>query len=1537
MGKIDLPNTPGWGEDMDAEGPRTIVVGVGASAGGLEALRTLLTHLRPNGKIAIVVAQHLSPTHKSMLRALLERETTLTVTEIQSGDVPRPDTVYITPPNSDLEYRQGQLVLSMPQKAVGPKPSINRFFCSLAEELAEQSIGIILSGTGADGAEGLLAIHLRGGITIIQDPASAKYDPMPQAAQHGLRVDHSLPEPAIAELLLRYARDGSLPSVPSDDPATKTFATRIIDLVRDRTGFDLSAYKASTFQRRVRRRMDKLHLLEPEQYLAHLERDENEPPALAREILVSVTEFFRDVAAFEALEKALQRVVDDASSRHLIRVWNPGCATGEETYSIAMLLEEAFESRGLSPKFQIFATDIDERALQLARQGTFSAEGVVPIPSHLCRKYFTELGGFFTAVKPLRDRIIFSKHNLVTDPPFSRIDLISCRNLLIYLNGPLESQALRMFHYSLNPSGLLFLGQAETIDPQRDMFTELDRGARIFRSMHDPRRRYHFETGAFGFSSQPVASSQPRGRSRTTSVEDVARDLLLRTFAPPALVVSAQGDVVYAIGEVNSFLTIREGLVGTKVTSLIRDELRAELRALLFKSRRDPGVARGGTHRLGERSFRLTVQTLTNAADGTNVDPSLVAFESVPVSEPPRTGSPSDDSDVEHLRATVATLENEVSVTRDNLNTVVEELESANEELQLLNEELQSSNEELQSTNEELQTANEELQSTNEELLTVNDELQAKSRELEHTMEDVRNIVESSASPLLVVDRELRVRRFVHGIDAVIPVGAIHPGDLITALPWRVDAPGLRGAIGEVIALSERRELVLDVGERSYRLEITPFRNAGGETEGAVLWLHDVTELERTRRSLERSQSYLATIVDNVVDGIIIADERGTILTVNRAAEAMFGYAQKDLAGREIDVLVEAKHSTHHQGYIDRYLASGEKHIIGTVRELRGRRRTGEEFPLELGISEITFQGTRLFCGIMRDVSARKNAENQVRLLQEKAVATLACINDGIITLDAAGLVDYMNPVAETLTGVQLAEVQGQAAQLAYQVFDQASHERIGDIRSRPDPTSEGMADTLVLLSRRGNEYLIEQSLGRIVSSTDGQREHGTVIAFRDVSTKHRMLERMTWHACHDPLTGLVNRIEFETRLERALQSVKTFGRPHALIYIDLDQFKVINDTCGHRAGDDFLRQLCGHICVHLRARDTMARIGGDEFAVILENCALSQGEHVAGKLREGIQAFRFVFDDRVFKVGASIGVVEITDKLTSAAQALSLADVACYAAKESGRNRVLVYSPTNDLMATQHRQMDWLSRINAAVDEHRLRLYFQPIVPLKGTGARHWEVLLRMVEADDTLVLPGAFLPAAERYGLIGNIDRWVLAETLRLLHDNCHDNDFPYVSINLSTASLSEQSFREFARDAVRSHRGARSHICFEITETTAITSLVAVKEFMAEMKALGCQFALDDFGSGMCSYGYLRTLPADYVKIDGVFVKDIKHDSVNLAVVDSINRISQLMDLATIAECAEDEAIIEKLKLIGVDFVQGYGVGAPIPADEFVQHLQ
>ncbi|MBK6846012.1 MAG: EAL domain-containing protein [Proteobacteria bacterium] len=1129
-------------------------------------------------------------------------------------------------------------------------------------------------------------------------------------------------------------------------------------------------------------------------------------------------------------------------------------------------------------------------------------------------------------------------HNLVCDPPFSRIDLVSCRNLLIYLTNPLQSQVFRLFQYALNPGGLLFLGQAESVEQHRELFADVDRDARLFRALEVRVRGPHFPARAL-----PASPGQQRLPSRRQRAEDTLQERVeqaaLEAFTPPSLAINAQDDLVYAIGQVNPFMAIRQGAVGTHITGLLKDEFRAEVRALLFKCRRENRALTGALQQLGDgegQAVRISARPLPALEGDADGGLTLLSFERVAGHLPSPAPSPDVLDDPLRARDALATLQQELASTRESLQTVVQELETTNEELQSLNEELQSSNEELQSTNEELQTANEELQSTNEELLTVNDELQAKSRELERAMADIQNIVESSTSPLLVVERDLRIRRFVKSVDCVIPVDTVHVGDLITALPWRVDIPNLRGLLSEVIQNGTPRNSILSVGDQHFAMQVTPYRGVGQEIEGAVLWFSDVSELATTRNDLERSERYLSTVVDNVVDGIMIIDERGWVQTVNPAVERIFGYPAADLVGRPMDIVVPEEHRRQHQGYIDRYLTSGERRVIGRTRQLTGRRSTGEVFPLELGVSEILFQGQRLFCGIIRDVSQRVRAQEQLDRIQRKAAITLQCISDAIITLDDQGLVDYLNPVAEELTGVPLEKARGMRLAEVYQVYDPATRERVLDVLAGLQGGGhETATDCLLLVNGAGRESFVEQSVAPIASPEEG-RSQGTVLAFRDVSSRRRMLEKITWQARHDPLTGLVNRVEFEGRLDRAVQSAKAFQRSHALLYLDLDQFKVINDTCGHRAGDDFLRQLTGHLCVQVRQRDTIARLGGDEFGVLLENCSLAQGQQIAGKLRETIHAFRFTYEDRVFKVGASVGVVVVEASVGSAVDVLRMADEACYSAKQSGRNRVLVYRPDDADLMQQRNQMDWITRLNAAVDDHRLRLYFQPIKPMKSADERHWEVLVRMVDPSGAIVLPGVFLPAAERYGLISQIDRWVVGETLKLLSESFPPGRAPRVSINLSAASMGEQAFHQFACDQVRACSVSAERICFEITETAAITNIAVVRAFMAEMKKLGCKFALDDFGSGMCSYGYLRTLPADFLKIDGVFIKEIINDAISLSMVESINRIGQLMNLATIAECAEDDATVAKLQEIGVDFVQGFALGRPVPVAEFLQRV-
>ncbi|MCH7696907.1 MAG: EAL domain-containing protein, partial [Proteobacteria bacterium] len=454
---------------------------------------------------------------------------------------------------------------------------------------------------------------------------------------------------------------------------------------------------------------------------------------------------------------------------------------------------------------------------------------------------------------------------------------------------------------------------------------------------------------------------------------------------------------------------------------------------------------------------------------------------------------------------------------------------------------------------------------------------------------------------------------------------------------------------------------------------------------------------------------------------------------------------------------------------------------------------------------------------------------------------------------------------------------------------------------------------------------------------TDTQGESTALIVCEDITEIRQLTEQLSFQASHDALTGLVNRREFEHRLQRVLDTARNEQTEHALCYLDLDQFKVINDTCGHVAGDELLRQLGSLLQKEIRKRDTLARLGGDEFGVLMEHCSLKQAKRVATKLRKAIEAFRFVWEERSFAIGVSIGLVPITATSMNTIEILKQADAACYAAKDRGRNRIHVYHQDDTELAQRHGEMQWVAQINRALEEDRFCLYMQTIKPLLAhaddTGD-HYELLLRMREEDKRLIPPGAFLPAAERYNLSTRLDRWVLDHAFDwLLGNPGHLERLAHCAINLSGLSLGDDEFLEHVIARFEETGIPPGKICFEVTETAAIANLSSATVFIKALKELGCQFALDDFGSGLSSFAYLKTLPVDYLKIDGMFVKNIETDRIDLAMVKSINDIGKVMNIRTIAEFVENDGILEKLKEIGVDYAQGFGIAKPQPIESMM----
>lgn len=692
--------------------------------------------------------------------------------------------------------------------------------------------------------------------------------------------------------------------------------------------------------------------------------------------------------------------------------------------------------------------------------------------------------------------------------------------------------------------------------------------------------------------------------------------------------------------------------------------------------------------------------------------------------------------------------------------------------------------------------------------------------------------------------------------------------------------------------------------------------------------------LQAKERAASERELRIRTIVDNVGEGIITINEQSVIESFSIAATQMFGYATDEMIGQSLLLLMPPQMRSRHEEGMRRYLAGEAPKMIGKKGiELPGLHKNGTVFPMELALMEMVHAGRRLFVGIVRDITERKMAENAIFAEKERLRITLnsigEAIGDAVITIDTAGSITYLNPVAINLTGWQNSEAAGLPLTTAFNII----YEKNGEPAANPatlallHQQAHVLQMPILLKHRDGRQIAIEASAAPIF---DRQNDIlGVVLVFRDVSHARQMAAQMTYQASHDALTGLINRREFECRVEQAIQTGTLQGKQHTLLYLDLDQFKVVNDTCGHGAGDELLRQLTSMLEGQLRQSDTLGRLGGDEFGVLLDGCAAAPALRIADQLRKTVSDFHFVWLDKVFSVGASIGLVAFGHGDATLADILRMADAACYVAKDKGRNRIHVYTPEDQELARRQDEMGWVGRIRTALDEQRFILYSQKIQPLGATAGSglHHELLLRMQQDDGKLVPPMAFIPAAERYNLMPAIDRWVIQEAFsRHAADPALQAGDGMCAINLSGASICDDQFLHFIREQFKRYPVPPAGICFEITETSAIANLTQAAVLIRELKTIGCRIALDDFGSGMSSFAYLKHLRVDYLKIDGGFVRDMTENPIDFAMVEAINKIGHVMGIQTIAEYVESEATLEALRRIGVDFAQGYAVEKP-----------
>lgn len=744
-------------------------------------------------------------------------------------------------------------------------------------------------------------------------------------------------------------------------------------------------------------------------------------------------------------------------------------------------------------------------------------------------------------------------------------------------------------------------------------------------------------------------------------------------------------------------------------------------------------------------------------------------------------------------------------------------------------------------------------------------------------------------------------------------------------LPLRVDASaeavGLNvsehGARTELVELLEAMATHQRDGHFSHEVPVEPFTEVG----------QIASQYNKVIRALREAVGKTQAIVRDIRDGIITCNADGILASCNPGAERLFGLPAERLIGRPLDQLVAER---DWRG-LDMPEQGDE-----LKQEVLLCRQEHEQFIAELTVSRGSLEADLFTCTI-RDITERRRIEQQ--LFHEKMLAqvTLASIGDGVISTGPDGRIRYLNPVAEQLTGWPEATATGQNLEEVYRLYDELSGERLSNpvttlLRRLSNPPQRPEGSAALLRRADGSEVPVQDAVAPI-RDAEG-RIIGAVLTFRDVTVTRRLARELSYQAAHDQLTGLANRAEFERRLAMVLHQPGKERGEQVLCYMDLDQFKVVNDTCGHAAGDELLRQLAKLFQSRIRASDVLARLGGDEFGLLLLGCPLEEALPVADSIRALVEDFRFSWEGKSFAIGVSIGLVQLDAEADSLGSLLSAADSACYAAKDAGRNRIHIYQADDQQLLERRGEMLWVNRIRQALDNDQLRLFVQPIIALQhASRGPSYEVLVRMLGEDGRIIPPGAFMPAAERYDLAVAIDRWVVSNFLAWVGDYCrrHPEQPGNYSINLSAASISEESFLDFVLGTLERHRVPTACICFEITETSAIANLSRALIFMQKLKAIGCEFALDDFGSGLSSFAYLKTLPVDYLKIDGVFVRDIASDPIARAMVASINTIGHEMGLRTVAEFVENQNILEHLHELGVDYAQGYHLGPPQPLGE------
>ena len=1513
---------------------RTVLIG--GSAGSLSAIRTLFEVLPADCGVSYIVIQHLSPQHHSHLDAVISKWTSMPVHKALEGTRLLPNNVYVGLPGHHISLTGDTVHLHAPDPSLDPHKPIDFCCQSLASQFGQDAALVILSGTATDGTLGASAIKQTDGLVLVQQPASAGFDGMPRSVMNANLADQALTPDEIAETLCCWGRTGQVdrPQIAAlHERSDEELFNAILEMVREHAHNDMSDYKPNMLRRRIERRMSLRHAHNLESYLRILIQTPTELDRLSKDMLIGVTAFFRDAEAFQIIEnEVIPRLCEAKTAAEPVRVWLAGCSTGEEVYSVAILLMEWFAAHNLPPRIQIFATDIDDAALEIGRAGIYSQAALEEVSAERIQRYFKEDRQGFRIAKAVRETIVFASHNLISDPPFSRLDMVVCRNLFIYLNTTVQKKLLSLFHFVLNPDGYLFLGSSESIGSIGRHFHTLSKQWRIYRHLPNAPRRLPMLPITASVCKRRAGNSSETGTDRT-ALADQERTYrqLLDSHGPTQVLVNSNYELLFVSGDTSPYLTIPVGQASHDLLKLVKPNLYMTLRSAINGAqwnhvRTVSSAVMPDAAGVAQQDIRIEVTPVSMAEQQELL---LVCF--------------TPDTPRNVLLATAESGNNdwamqqliqELNATREDFRRTIEQTRISNEDMTAANEEIMAMNEELQSANEELESSKEELQSLNDELVNANASLDARVAEAIELNIDLNNLINSAETATLLLDEALCIRRYT---PACTQLMRVIPGDIGRALDDVVrlfDDSSLSDDCQKVMRGAVIPDREIHIGKNFYLRRILPYRDADGRIAGVVLTFPDITSIKQTNQLLlERAQKlqWQSNLLSHAAP-VLGRDLQDRIIYWNKGAEALYGWTEAEALGKVTHELLQTRFPEPLQQIKATLMADA-----AWQGELTHVTRDGKSLTVE---SQWTLYRdedgkAEAIVEVNNNISRRIQALAALRASEAMFHTMLDWTYDWEYWIDSKGKFIYMTPSVERLTGYLPEDFEQDPGLIDAIVFPEDAELWQRHVQQHLKNESDVPADMEMRIVRKNGEPIWVKHTCRPVTDKEGGHL-GRRVTVRDITTQKLADEHIHELAYFDPLTRLPNRRLLTDRLGHALVASKRSAHYGVLMMLDLDHFKSINDTQGHEMGDRLLIEVAKRLTENVRDRDTVARLGGDEFILLLENLGLSelaaanQAENVAEKIRLALnQPYSLDQTGLEYFNTPSIGLTLFRGLDDSTEVLFKQADVALYQAKDGGRNIVRYFNPAMQALINARIAME--DALRRGLNRQEFRLYYQPQVDQDGrvTGA---EALLRWQKPNTGMVSPLHFIPIAEETGLILGIGQWVLETGCKQLKawQNQADCKHMQLSVNVSARQFHQSDFIEQVQRALQISGVDPTRLKLELTESVVLENVSETASRMQQLIDLGVSFSLDDFGTGYASLSYLKLLPLAQVKIDQSFVRDVPEDPNDNAIVQAILAMCKSLNIHVIAEGVETEVQRQFLFQNGCTAYQGYLFGKPVPIE-------